>query len=81
MQARRLRRQRRRRSNMSNKPVTPWKELEGRFFKVDVGSTTADAIASDHQTGEPVVHYTTGGQIVFNGMKFCQQGGQKDLIS
>lgn len=33
---------------MSNKPVTPWNELEGRFFKVDVGSTTADAIASDH---------------------------------
>lgn len=62
---------------MSNKPVTPWNELEGRFFKVDVGSTTADAIASDHQTGEPVVHYTTDGQIVFNGMKFCQQGGAK----
>lgn len=62
---------------MSNKPVTPWDELEGRFFKVDVGSTTADAIASDHQTGEPVVHYTTDGQIVFNGMKFCQQGGAK----
>nr|DAU00163.1 MAG TPA: hypothetical protein [Caudoviricetes sp.] len=77
MQARRLRRQRRRRSNMSNKPVTPWNELEGRFFKVDVGSTTGDAIASDHQTGEPVVHYTTDGEIVFNGMKFCQQGGAK----
>lgn len=77
MQARRLRRQRRRRSNMSNKPVTPWNELEGRFFKVDVGSTTADAIASDRQTGEPVVHYTTDGEIVFNGMKFCQQGGAK----
>lgn len=77
MQARRLRRQRRRRSNMSNKPVTPWNELEGRFFKVDVGSTTADAIASDRQTGEPVVHYTTDGELVFNGMKFCQQGGVK----
>lgn len=62
---------------MSNKPVTPWNELEGRFFKVDVGSTTADAIASDHQTGDPVVHYTTDGEIVFNGMKFCQQGGAK----
>ena len=62
---------------MSNKPVTPWNELEGRFFKVDVGSTTADAIASDHQTGDPVVHYTTDRNIVFNGMKFCQQGGVK----
>ena len=64
---------------MSNKPVTPWNELEGRFFKVDVGSTTGDAIASDHQTGEPVVHYTTDGQIVFNGMKFCQQ--KEDAVS
>ena len=62
---------------MSNKPVTPWNELEGRFFKVDVGSTTAEAITNDHQTGEPVVHYTTDGDIVFNGMKFCQQGGVK----
>lgn len=77
MQARRLRRQRRRRSKMSNNPVTPWNELEGRFFKVDVGSTTAEAITNDHQTGEPVVHYTTDGDIVFNGMKFCQQGGVK----
>lgn len=64
---------------MSNKPVTPWNELEGRFFKVDVGSTTGDAIASDHQTGEPVVHYTTDGDIVFNGMKFCQQ--KEDAVS
>lgn len=64
---------------MSNKPVNPWNELEGRFFKVDVGSTTADAIASDHQTGEPVVHYTTDGEIVFNGMKFCKQ--KEDAVS
>ena len=62
---------------MSNNPVTPWNELEGRFFKVDVGSTTAEAITNDHQTGDPVVHYTTDGNIVFNGMKFCQQGGVK----
>ena len=62
---------------MSNKPVTPWNELEGRFFKVDVGSTTAEAITNDHQTGDPVVHYTTDGEIVFNGMKFCQQVGAK----
>ena len=62
---------------MSNKPVNPWNELEGRFFKVDVGSTTAEAITNDHNTGEPVVHYTTDGDIVFNGMKFCQQGGVK----
>lgn len=79
MQARRLRRQRRRRSKMSNKPVTPWDELEGRFFKVDVGSTTEEAITNDHQTGEPVVHYTTDGDIVFNGMKFCQQ--KEDAVS
>lgn len=79
MQARRLRRQRRRRSNMSNKPVNPWNELEGRFFKVDVGSTTAEAITNDHNTGEPVVHYTTDGDIVFNGMKFCKQ--KKDAVS
>lgn len=79
MQARRLRRRRRRRSKMSNKPVTPWNELEGRFFKVDVGSTTAEAITNDHQTGDPVVHYTTDGNIVFNGMKFCKQ--KEDAVS
>lgn len=64
---------------MSNKPVTPWNELEGRFFKVDVGSTTAEAITNDHQTGDPVVHYTTDGEIVFNGMKFCKQ--KEDAVS
>lgn len=64
---------------MSNNPVTPWNELEGRFFKVDVGSTTEEAITNDHNTGEPVVHYTTDGDIVFNGMKFCKQ--KKDAVS
>lgn len=79
MQARRLRRRRRRRSNMSNNPKDPWDELEGRFFKVDVGSTTDEAITNDYNTSEPVVHYTTDGNIVFNGMKFCKQ--KEDAVS
>lgn len=79
MQARRLRRQRRRRSKMSNNPKDPWDELEGRFFKVDVGSTTEEAITNDYNTSEPVVHYTTDGNIVFNGMKFCKQ--KEDAVS
>lgn len=28
-------------------PVIPWSELEGQFFKVDVGSTNGDAYFSD----------------------------------
>ena len=64
---------------MSNNHVTPWNELEGRFFKVDVGSTTEEAITNDYNTSEPVVHYTTDGNIVFNGMKFCKQ--KKDAVS
>jgi hypothetical protein len=73
MQARRLRRQRRRRSKMDAKnPVIPWSELEGQFFKVDVGSTNGDAYLSDIRTGKPVVHYTTEGDIVFNGVKFTR---------
>lgn len=74
MQARRLRRQRRRRSNMDAKnPVIPWSELEGQFFKVDVGSTNGDAYFSDILTKKPVVHYTTEGDIVFNGVKFTRE--------
>lgn len=64
---------------MSNNPKDPWDELEGRFFKVDVGSTTDEAITNDYNTSEPVVHYTTDGNIVFNGMKFCKQ--KEDAVS
>ena len=64
---------------MSNNPKDPWDELEGRFFKVDVGSTTDEAITNDYNTSKPVVHYTTDGNIVFNGMKFCKQ--KKDAVS
>lgn len=31
-------------------PVIPWSELEGQFFKVDVGSTNGDAYLSDIRT-------------------------------
>lgn len=73
MQARRLWRQRRRRSEMDAKnPVIPWSQLEGQFFKVDVGSTNGDAYLSDIRTKKPVVHYTTEGDIVFNGVKFTR---------
>lgn len=53
-------------------PVIPWSELEGQFFKVDVGSTNEDAYLSDIRTKKPVVHYTTEGDIVFNGVKFTR---------
>ena len=73
MQARRLRRLRRRRSKMDAKnPVIPWSEIEGQFFKVDVGSTNGDAYLSDIRTEKPVVHYTTEGDIVMNGVKFTR---------
>lgn len=53
-------------------PVIPWSELEGQFFKVDVGSTNGEAYLSDIRTEKPVVHYTTEGDIVFNGVKFTR---------
>lgn len=56
----------------AKKPVISWSELEGQFFKVDVGSTNKDAYLSDIRTKKPVVHYTTEGDIVFNGVKFTR---------
>lgn len=53
-------------------PVISWSELEGQFFKVDVGSTNEEAYLSDIRTKKPVVHYTTEGDIVLNGVKFTR---------
>lgn len=49
--------------------IEDWKKLEGRFFKTDVNSTTEEAMAAEDAA---VIHYTTDGDIVFNGVKFCQ---------
>lgn len=45
-----------------------WKQLEGRIFRFDVNTTTAEAM----KAGNPaIIHFTTDGDIVFNGEKFC----------
>lgn len=54
--------------------IEDWKKLEGRFFKTDVNSTTEEAMAAKDAA---VIHYTTDGDIVFNGVKFCEK--KKDL--
>ena len=51
-----------------------WKSLEGKYFKVDVGSTTAEALSGGENS---VIYYTTDGNVVLNGQVFG--GGCLDL--
>lgn len=51
-----------------------WKSLEGKYFKVDVGSTTAEALSGGDNS---VIYYTTDGNVVLNGQVFG--GGCLDL--
>ena len=44
-----------------------WKSLEGKYFKVDVGSTTAEALSGGDNS---VIYYTTDGNVVMNGQVF-----------
>lgn len=49
-------------------PNVNWKSLEGKPWKLDVGSTMNEALQSkDNST----LHLTTDGQIVMNGVAFC----------
>lgn len=45
-----------------------WKKLEGRIFRFDVNTSTADALKA---TNPAIIHFTTEGDIVMNGEKFC----------
>lgn len=51
-----------------------WKKLEGRIFRFDVNTSTADALKA---TNPAIIHFTTEGDIVMNGEKFCSP--KKDL--
>lgn len=44
-----------------------WKSLEGKYFRVDVGSTTAEALSGGESS---VIYYTTDGNVVLNGQVF-----------
>ena len=44
-----------------------WNSLEGKYYRVDVGSTTADALGSGDNS---VIYYTTDGNVVLNGQVF-----------
>lgn len=52
-----------------------WKKLEGRIFRFDVNTSTAEALKA---TNPAIIHFTTEGDIVFNGEKFCSPK-KKDL--
>lgn len=52
-----------------------WKKLEGRIFRFDVNTSTEDALKA---TNPAIIHFTTEGDIVFNGEKFCSPK-KKDL--
>ena len=45
-----------------------WRKLEGRIFRFDVNTSTAEALKA---TNPAIIHFTTEGDIVFNGEKFC----------
>lgn len=52
-----------------------WEKLEGRIFRFDVNTSTADALKA---TNPAIIHFTTEGDIVMNGEKFCNPK-KKDL--
>lgn len=52
-----------------------WKKLEGRIFRFDVNTSTEDALKA---TNPAIIHFTTEGDIVMNGEKFCSPK-KKDL--
>lgn len=52
-----------------------WKKLEGRIFRFDVNTSTADALKAENPA---IIHFTTEGDIVMNGEKFCSPK-KKDL--
>lgn len=45
-----------------------WKKLEGRIFRFDVNTSTEEALKA---TNPAIIHFTTEGDIVMNGEKFC----------
>lgn len=59
-------------------PNVGWKSLEGKPWKLDVGSTMQEALQSkDNST----LHLTTDGQIVMNGVAFCNSSYYATKIS
>lgn len=51
-----------------------WKKLEGRIFRFDVNTSTEDALKA---TNPAIIHFTTEGNIVFNGVQFA---GYNELV-
>ena len=45
-----------------------WKKLEGRIFRFDVNTSTEEALKASNPA---IIHFTTEGDIVMNGEKFC----------
>ena len=51
-----------------------WKKLEGRIFRFDVNTSTEEALKA---TNPAIIHFTTEGNIVFNGVQFA---GYNELV-
>ena len=49
-------------------PHIPWKDLEGQRLRIDVGSTSAEALAS---TENSTIYFTTDGYVIMNGYIFA----------
>lgn len=49
-----------------------WKKLEGRIFRFDVNTSTEDALKAENPA---IIHFTTEGNIVFNGVQFAGFNG------
>lgn len=46
----------------------PWKDLEGKLVRVDVGSSTKEALSDS--VGPELICFTTDGKIIFNGIEY-----------
>ena len=50
------------------KAHVPWKDLEGQRLRIDVGSTSAEALASNENS---TIYFTTDGYVIMNGYIFA----------
>lgn len=50
--------------------IKPWQDLEGTYFRVDVGTSTEEAINGTVSDAAGYIFFTTDNDIVMNGEKF-----------
>ena len=51
----------------------PWKDIEGSLVRIDVGSTSKEAMMDN--IGAELICFTTDGKIIFNGVEYPNMSG------